>query len=127
MAWFKTDDQLHSHPKPRRAGLEAMGLWIVAGSHSTAYKGEGFVPAWYIDSWPRGKKLAAQLVAARLWEEGEKDGLPGYVFHDWEHFQPTAEEVEREREASRLRQKNRRERLRQAALEKARAEANGHA
>lgn len=119
MGWFKVDDQLHGHPKPRRAGLEAIGLWAVAGSHSSAYKGDGFVPAWYIDSWPKGKKLAAQLVAAGLWTPGEKDGLQGYYFHDWDDYQPTSDELERDREASRLRQKNHRERLRQAALKSA--------
>lgn len=126
MAWFKTDDQLHGHPKPRKAGLEAMGLWIVAASHSISYKGDGFVPAWYIDSWPKGRRLAGKLVDAGLWSESEKDGLSGYLFHDWEHYQPTADEIERDREASRLRQRNRRERLRQSSLEQAKAAANGN-
>lgn len=123
MAWFKVDDQLHGHPKPRSAGLEAMGLWSVAGSHSMAYKGDGFVPGWYVDSWPRGRRLAAKLVAARLWHEGERDGVPGYLFHDFEDYQPTSDEIEKDREASRVRQRNRRERMRQANLQN----ANGNA
>ena len=112
MAWFKVDDQLHGHPKARRAGLEAMGLWSLAGSQSIAYKLNGFVPQWYIDSWPKGKRLAAQLVSADLWEPAQQDGLDGFMFHDWSHFQPSADEIERDRENSRIRQRNRRERMR---------------
>lgn len=84
-----------------------------------AYKGNGFVPNWYVESWPKGKRLAAQLVAAGLWSPDVQEGLPGFLFHDWCDYQPTAEEIERDREASRLRQKNRRERLRKAALKSA--------
>lgn len=127
MAWFKVDDQLHGHPKPRKAGLEAIGLWTVAGSHTMAYKGGGFVPTWYVDSWPKGRKLAAQLVDANLWKPGEKDGLPGFYFHDFHDYQPTADEIERDREASRIRQKNRRERLRQAAFATANSNGSSHA
>ena len=86
-----------------------MGLWALAGSHVMAYKGDGFVPAWFVESWPKGKRLAHQLIAAGLWTEGEKDGVPGYIFHDWDDYQPTAEEIEKEREASRERQRKFRE------------------
>lgn len=127
MAWFKVDDQLHGHPKPRKAGLAAMGLWSLAGSHCAAYKSDGFVPTWYIDSWPRGRRLASELITAGLWQPAEHNGLPGYRFHDWDDYQPTADEIERDREASRIRQKNRRERLRQKSIEQAKAGINGHA
>jgi len=38
MPFFRTDDQMHGHPKARRAGLSALGLWDMSGSHSMAYK-----------------------------------------------------------------------------------------
>lgn len=44
MPWFKVDDQLHSHPKPRRASLAALGLWTLSGSYSMAYKLDGSHP-----------------------------------------------------------------------------------
>jgi hypothetical protein len=62
MSWFRVDDTLAAHPKTRRAGLAAMGLWTVAGSWSSQQLTEGFVPDWFVATWPQGKKLAAQLV-----------------------------------------------------------------
>jgi hypothetical protein len=112
MPWFRIDDQFHSHPKGRRAGLEALGLWSIAGSWSMNYKTDGFAPEWFVVSWKNGKKLAASLVTANLWESGEKDGELGWFFHDWSDFQMTAQEIEAEREKSRQRQRDRRQRQR---------------
>lgn len=114
MPWFKVDDTLHSHPKPRRAGLPAMGLWGLAGSHCMAYKTDGFVPDWFVASWPNGRKLATELVKARLWEASSKDDETGWQFHDWAHFQPTSEEIEADRVYARERQRKRRAKLREA-------------
>lgn len=100
MAWFKVDDQLHSHPKARRAGLEAMGLWLVAGSHCMSYLTDGFVEEWFVLSWPNGAELAERLVGTGLWLRG--DG--GWQFHDWAEFQPTKVRVEAERSANARRQ-----------------------
>lgn len=96
MAWFKVDDQIHSHPKARRAGLEAMGLWLLAGSHCMSYLTDGFVEAWFVQSWPHGEVLAGKLVQAGLWLE--VDG--GWQFHDWGKFQPTRESVKADRQAA---------------------------
>lgn len=116
MPWFKVDDGLHSHPKARRAGLAAMGLWTVAGSWSSEHAQEGFVPDWFVGGW-RGKRAAEQLVRARLWFADRKDDETGWRFHDWEHFQPSKAEIERDREHNRERQKRFRERRRQAKRE----------
>ena len=116
MPWFKVDDGLHSHPKPRRAGLAAMGLWAVAGSWSAQHAQEGFVPDWFVSGWPQGRKYAAALIAAGLWHHADKEGEQGYQFHDWQHFQPSKEEIERDRENSRERQRRFRERRREARL-----------
>ncbi len=114
MPWFKVDDTLHGHPKARRAGLEAMGLWSVSGSYSMSYKTDGFVPAWFVQSWPHGLKLAEKLVLAGKWEPARKADETGWVFHDWSDYQPTSDEIESEREHARTRQKERRQRLRSA-------------
>lgn len=66
MPWFKVDDQLHSHPKPRRASLAALGLWTLSGSYSMAYKLDGFVPAWYVHGHNQGKRHAESLVRVGL-------------------------------------------------------------
>lgn len=83
MPWFPVDDAFHGHPKARRAGFEAIGLWTVAGSYCMAYLTDGFVPEWFVKEKPRGIALAKRLVAAGLWQAGEKDGDAGWWFHDW--------------------------------------------
>lgn len=111
MVWFRVDDTLSSHPKVRAAGLQAMGLWAVAGAYSCQHLTEGHVPEWYVATWPQGKKLAARLVQVGLWEVTED----GWSFHQWEERQKTKEEVEAERAATRERQKKWRERRRDNA------------
>lgn len=120
MPWFKVDDTLHSHPKPRRAGLAAMGLWSLAGSYASQYVTEGFIPEWFVSSWPSGRKYAAELVRAELWTPGERDGESGWWFHDWDHYQPSKDEVERDRESNRERQRRFREKRREAKRNAAR-------
>lgn len=117
MPWFKVDDTLHSHPKPRKAGLAAIGLWSLAGSYAMNYKTDGFVPGWYVVGWPQGKRLSDTLVKAGLWEIGEKDGEPGWFFHDWSHYQPSSAEIEADREHARERQRKRRQKLRESREE----------
>lgn len=109
MAWFKVDDTLHSHPKARKAGLAAMGLWALGGAFSSQYATDGWVPDWYVTSILNGKRAANSLVEAGLWTRAVIDGECGYQFHDWEHYQPSKAEIERERAASRERQKRWRE------------------
>lgn len=114
MPWFKVDDTLHGHPKPRAAGLAAMGLWSLAGSYASQYVTEGFVPDWFVASWPSGRKNAAALVRIGMWREGDCAGESGWWFHDWEHYQMTKDEIERDRELNRERQKKFREARRKA-------------
>jgi hypothetical protein len=109
VTWFKVDDGLHSHPKTRRAGLEAIGLWSVAGSYASCYLTDGFVPEWFVDSWPSGAQLAASLVTAGLWSQATKDGEKGWSFHEWDQRNPTRADVEADREAARDRQRKHRE------------------
>ena len=92
MSWFKVDDSLAGHPKPRRAGLPAMGLWVVAGAFCGQNLTDGFVPEWYVASWPRGKQHAAALVSAGLWTESESNGESGWQFHEWHQANPYREE-----------------------------------
>lgn len=121
MVWFKVDDKLHDHRKPRRAGvgsnvngLAAMGLWGLAGSYSADNLTDGFVPEHTLTRWapslPVGRKLARLLVDAGLWHPAVVDGEAGWVFHEWEDRQPTRAQVEAERAAAAERMRNRRKR-----------------
>ena len=105
MPWFKVDDTLHGHPKTRRAGLAAMGMWVLAGSYSASYVTEGFIAEWWVAAFPLGKRRAAELTRAGFWEPGKKDGEQGWIFHDWNKFQPSKAEIEADRAAARDRQK----------------------
>lgn len=105
MPWMKVDDALHSHPKARRAGLAAMGLWTLAGSWAMSYKTDGFVPAWYVSSHPSGRRHATTLVEAGLWTPSTRDGEDGWDFHDWTDYQPSATDIEADRERARERQR----------------------
>jgi hypothetical protein len=110
VSWFKVDDHLHSHRKAMRAGVEAMGLWVLAGSWSAAEESDGWVPGYVLGRLvgANGEALAGQLVGAGLWHPGEKDGEDGYVFHSWEDFQPTRASLEAKRAAQRERMRENR-------------------
>ncbi|WP_411815588.1 hypothetical protein [Gordonia sp. SND2] len=108
MPWFKVDDALHSHPKARRAGLEAMGLWAIAGSHCMAYLTDGFVERWVVESWPNGPELAERLVDAGLWvsrwdTHRESRVVSGWEYCDWSQYQPMKADVEESRRRERER------------------------
>lgn len=120
MPWFKVDDTIHSHPKSRGCGLQAMGLWALAGAYSMAYRLDGYVPVDYVRTWPSGARLAQTLVNGGLWHCSDDvcDCLPearnpGWYFHDWTDYQMTADEIERDRNNARERQRRRRDQLRQ--------------
>jgi hypothetical protein len=98
MPWFYVDDAFHTHPKLRKCGLEAVGLWAVCGSLSCGYLTDGFIDEDYVKQWSHGLLLARRLVDAGLWEPTQRDGQNGWSFHDWEQFQLTRSTVESKRD-----------------------------
>jgi hypothetical protein len=112
--WFKVDDTFHSHPKARTVSLQAIGLWTMCGSYAMAYKTDGFAHEWFVSGFPAHKRLSRELADAGLWRAGVKDGKSGWYFHDWLDYQPSSDEIEAEREASRARQAAYRKRRREA-------------
>lgn len=105
MSWFKVDDHMHSHRKTMRAGTEAMGLWVLAGSWSSAEESDGWVPGYVLPrlAGPAGEALAHTLVAAGLWDAETVDGEEGYRFRGWEEYQPTKAQLEAKRAEGRER------------------------
>lgn len=128
MTWFRVDDQLHSHPKAMRAGPEALGLWLLAGSWSSAQLTDGWVPDYVALrlAGTAAEDYAARLVAAGLWVEGERSpehganvAERGWWFHEWTDHQPSRADVQADREKSRKRMaegRARRRAEREAAL-----------
>ncbi|MEV1331154.1 hypothetical protein AB0J20_16430 [Micromonospora costi] len=110
MPWFKVDDGLHAHMKAVRAGVPAMGLWVLAGSWSSNQLTDGWVPDYIVARLdPDYREHAATLVRAGLWVEDEYDGDKGWRFHQWEEHQPSSESVLAKREAARERMRRIRE------------------
>lgn len=105
MTWFKVDDHLHAHSKAVRAGTEAMGLWVLAGSWSAAEESDGWVPGYMLVrlAGVGADDAADRLVAAGLWEHDHHDGADGYRFHQWDEHQPTRDQLEAKRAQARER------------------------
>lgn len=105
MTWFKVDDKFHDHPKARKAGRAAVGLWLMAGSWCADNLTDGFVPDDVLPRWGgRDEDVwgdADRLVSVRLWERVERDGDSGYVFLKWAKYQPTRADVMRKRAEAR--------------------------
>lgn len=110
MPWFKVDDGFAFHPKAIAAGNAALGLWVRAGSWCGANLTGGALPRHMIGTLGAQKRDAMKLVSVGLWCETED----GYQFNDWDVYQPTKEQVEAERKASRERQARYRESKRNA-------------
>lgn len=107
MTWFKICDGLHDHPKARRAGTAAMGLWALCGSFCASNLTDGFVPRDVALRYGTARQ-AAKLVEVGLWVPTERDGEDGWQFHDWLEYQPSREDVQRKRKAAAQRQAKRR-------------------
>ncbi|MFM9635905.1 hypothetical protein [Streptomyces turgidiscabies] len=110
MPWFKVDDTAHAHPKMRRAGKSAIGLWVMCGSYAAAYLTDGTIPA---ETAAEGTPTQiAKLLKAGLWHEHGHgcarcaQPMPGdFVMHDYLRYNPSRVKVlaEREREADKKR------------------------
>jgi hypothetical protein len=66
MPWFKIDDSAHSHPKFRRAGNAALGLWLRCGAYSAQHLLEGIVPGDVARDYGTATQ-ATKLVTIGLW------------------------------------------------------------
>lgn len=102
MPWFHVDDRFASHPKVLATSLEARGLWVTAGSWSSAHLTDGVVPDQVLAALGGTPELAAELVTAGLW----KRRRAAHAFHDWTgNGNPSKEAVEKERAAAAERQR----------------------
>ncbi len=100
MSWFKVDDKIHGHKKTKRAGVEAMGLWVLCGAWSSDNGEDGFVPDYVAEGFTsKAQQYAAKLVRAGYFEVCEKDGDKGWVLHDFGDYNPSAEDVQAKRDA----------------------------
>ena len=108
--WFRADDKFHDHPKVRGPNLRACGLWVLAGTWSADNLTDGFVPRSLLSRWGATARDAKWLVDRDLWEPAQQGIETGWLFHDWEDYNPTKAQVEAERQATRDRIRKWRER-----------------
>lgn len=101
MVWFKVDDGFWSHPKVLELSDAAVSLWTRAGAYCAGQLTDGKVTKPALRMLAAERDAATELVLAGLWDEHEK----GWIFHDWADYQPTREEVMKERAASTERQR----------------------
>jgi hypothetical protein len=113
MSWGKVDDNLAFHPKVVAAGNAAMGLWVRAMSWSAQQLTDGFVPKEIALTLGTAAQ-AKRLVTAGLWSTMNTRDFCGFQFHEWEHYQPTREDVLRRRSEGTERQRRSREKRSQS-------------
>lgn len=113
MTWFKVDDGFAFHPKAILAGNAALGLWVRAGAWCGANLTDGALPRHMIGTFGAQARDAKRLVKVGLWVETSD----GYQFHEWADMQPSKAVVEEERAANRKRQKEWRDRKRNAVTD----------
>lgn len=109
MVWFKIDDGFWSHPKVLELSDAAVALWTRAGSYCAGHLTDGEVKKSTLRVLAADHDAAVELVLAGLWDETAN----GWHFHDWAEYQPTREEVMKERAAATERKRVSRERSRQ--------------
>lgn len=98
--WAKIDDHLWMHPKWINLPDSAKALWVSALSYCACYETDGHVPSKILSILcpnKRRDRVVSALVKSGLWEPING----GYVFHDWEHYQPTKARKDAERKDKR--------------------------
>lgn len=107
--WLKVDDKLHDHLKVHalleRGQLEALGLWVVAGSWCGDQMSDGLISGYVLGRFAptNWQTLAEQLVDVGLWEAVPETDRPQFQFHDWDIYNDTREEIEADRLAAKIR------------------------
>lgn len=122
MAWFKIDDGFYSSRKilsiPRNVRLQAVGMWVLAGTWSAKELTDGVVPGYVLEELGCTTRVREALIEASLWlDQGVTKPSPsddqaftnassplgGITFHDWTEYQPTRAQVEEYRASERER------------------------
>lgn len=125
MAWFKVDDTMHSHEKPKRMPRairnEAMGLWTLLGSWAAQHETDGVVPGHIVDDFGGTEEVVDALVEAELWDRNGN----GVTFRNWGEYQPLRVEKDDERAKTAERVRRYRERQKEQKAAPTSTDSNG--
>lgn len=100
MTWFKVDDGFYDHPKVHEIGLQAVGLWVLAGSWCAKHLTDGVISVAAIRRLGGTTRQANALVSAGLWLKLDANS---YRFKDWMDYQPLREDVLKQRSEAKAR------------------------
>ena len=96
MAWFRLDDQVTFHQKTLDAGNEAFGAWVRMGTWSSSRGLNGLVTKGAALTIAGRQEIIDDLLRVGYLESRENGD---YYVHDYLDWNPSADEVERKRQA----------------------------
>ena len=101
MVDFRVSDGFPSHPKTLGLSLEAIGLWMLAGTWCARYLTDGYIPRDAMAMYMNGSSRPVDELVERNLLAPVADG---WLFVDWSQWQRTKADVESERAQWRARQ-----------------------
>lgn len=119
MPWFALDDGFDSHPKVRKAGNAAVGLFVRLGVHATKHLTEGHLDGDIVRDYGTPATVRKLISVGMLHAFGhgckrcEQPTEDGYVIHDYLDYNKSRAQIEAARENARKRQNRGRESARQ--------------
>jgi hypothetical protein len=115
MPWFALDDGFDTHPKVRKAGNAAIGLFVRLGVHATKHLTEGHLDGVIVRDYGTPATVRKLVTVGMLHAPGH--GCPrcpqppadGFYIHDYLDYNKSRAQIEAAREAARKRQNRGRE------------------
>jgi hypothetical protein len=110
MAWFALDDGFDTHPKVRKAGNAAVGLFVRLGVHATKHLTEGYLDGTIVRDYGTAATIRKLVTVGMLHEPGHscsrcpQPADDGYYIHDYLDYNKSRQQIEAAREAARKRQ-----------------------
>lgn len=97
MTWFRIDDTWGTHPKVLALTPRAKLLWVYGGLHCAQHLTDGRIERTAVKALAAVAGVPAtaakELVTVGLWtDEGDH-----YLMHDFDRYQPSREQVEKQR------------------------------
>src|SRR5687767_456008 len=115
MPWFALDDGFDTHPKVRKAGNAAIGLFVRLGVHATKHLTEGHLDGVIVRDYGTPATVRKLITVGMLHEHGHdcprcpQPAEDSFVIHDYLDYNKSRAQIEAAREAARKRQNRGRE------------------
>lgn len=110
MPWFALDDGFDTHPKVRKAGNAAVGLFVRLGVHATKHLTEGHLDGAIVRDYGTDATVRKLITVGMLHGPGHacqrcpQPAEDGYFIHDYLDYNKSRAQIEAAREAARKRQ-----------------------